>query len=83
MNAICVGLLENNSSGTQFNNEPLITGTVQDVMPLVLYYIEQSNHSAYSFLHQQTVTFIRSVDYQFSALFVIRSVCVRIPLTSN
>ncbi len=46
MNAICVGLLELLDSCIQFSNEPLITGTVQDDMPLVLHYIEQSNHSA-------------------------------------
>ncbi len=64
MNAICVGLLENNSFWIQFSNELPIAGTVQDVMPLVLHSIEQSNHSTCSFLHQQTITYIRTVDYQ-------------------
>ncbi len=84
MNAICVGLLASNSFRIQFCNELLIAGTVQDVMPLVLHSIEQSNHSACCFfLHQQTITYIRTDDYQFSALFIICSVCVCIHLTSN
>ncbi len=49
MNAICVGLLASNSFCIQFCNELLIAGTVQDVMPLVLHFIEQSNHSACCF----------------------------------
>ncbi len=44
--AICVGLLENSPSCIQLSNELLIVGTVQDVMPLILHSIEQSNHSA-------------------------------------
>ncbi len=83
MNAICVGQLDNNPSCIQFSNELLIAGTVQDVMPIVLHSIGQSNHSACSFFHQQTIIFIRSVHQQFSAPFVTRSQCVCMPLTSN
>ncbi len=41
-----------------------------DVMTLILHSIEQS-FSMKLFLHQQTITLIRSVDYPFSALFGI------------
>ncbi len=61
MNAMCVGLLENNSYCVQFSNELLITGTVKDVMPLVLHDIEQLNNSACSFF-----TSTNSYIYTFS-----------------
>ncbi len=61
MNEINVRFLENKYYFIKITDTQLSTGTVQDVMPLVLHSIQQLNHSEYNtFLHQQTITFYTS-----------------------